>query len=366
MPNDDFKVHEIRPNKNRNQNPLNDILEDLKEKFGGGGGGNGSNGSGNGGGPSGQGTPPNGGGALVTIGIVLFLVWGGMSSFYTIDVSEEGVVTYFGKYDRTTGSGFHFKMPFGVEKVIKVQSKRILQEEFGFRTANTSRRVTTYDKDAYGHESHMLTGDLNVADVEWVVQYRISDPWKFLFKARDVTRTIRDVSMSIMRRVIGDRLVNDVLTTGRVEIRNEAKILTQKLLDTYDMGIHIESILLQDVNPPKEVKPSFNEVNAAKQEQEKIINLAERDYNKVIPEARGKAEQKISDAEAYSIDLVNRAKGDANRFKQVLVEYRKDPAITRSRMYLDTMEEIFTKVEKFTIVDSKVKGVLPLYGKLGK
>ncbi|MCX6127075.1 MAG: FtsH protease activity modulator HflK, partial [Proteobacteria bacterium] len=222
-------------------------------------------------------------------------------------------------------------------------------------------RSSTYDKAQYTAESLMLSGDLNVADVEWILQYRISDPWKFLFHARDVQQNIRDISMSIMRRVVGDRLVGDVLTTGRIEISDQAKVLTQEVLDRYDMGIVVERIILQGVNPPEIVKPSFNEVNAAKQEQEKTINVAEREYNRIIPEARGSAERLIADAQGYGIDIVNRAKGNATQFEEVLKAYKLAPDITRRRLYLDTMEEIFSKAERFTVIGADVKGVLPVY-----
>jgi membrane protease subunit HflK len=211
----------------------------------------------------------------------------------------------------------------------------------------------------------MLTGDLNVADVEWILQFRIADPWKYLFHARDVQRNLRDVSLSIMRRVVGDRLVGDVLTTGRVEIADQAKLLTQEVLDQYDMGIKVEKIILQGVNPPEKVKPAFNEVNAAKQEQEQTINNAEREYNRVIPESRGKAAKLIADAEAYAIDTVNRAKGDASRFSEVLKSYKQAPQLTRQRLYIDALEEVFAKMERVTIVDSRIKGVLPIYGMPG-
>jgi membrane protease subunit HflK len=207
----------------------------------------------------------------------------------------------------------------------------------------------------------MLTGDLNVADVKWIIQYRISDSWKFLFHARNVQKNIRDVSMSIMRRVVGDRLVGDVLTVGRIEIADEAKRLTQEVVDKYDMGITIVAVVLQDVTPPEAVKSAFNDVNAAKQEQEKAINVAEREYNNVIPEAKGKAEQLIADAEAYSLSRINQAKGDASRFSAMLTEYKKSPDVTRRRLYAEAMEDIFSNINSLVIVDSKVKGVLPLY-----
>ena len=339
------------------QDPVEQLIEEIRrffKRFGGGGGNGGRRGGGDNSFKSG----------LVVVTVIL-LVIALLTSFYTVDVSEEGVVTRFGRYHATTSPGLHFKLPFGIDRVAKVPSKVLLQEEFGFRTAGRTDGRGEYSKRAFASESLMLTGDLNVADVEWIVQYRIADPWKFLFHARDVRRTIRDVSMSIMRRVVGDRLVGDVLTVGRVEIAEDARGLMQKVLDTYDIGINVEAVMLQDVNPPEPVKPAFNEVNAAKQEQEQAINNAEREYNKIIPEARGKAQRQIADAEAFAIDVVNRAKGDAKKFTQVLQEYRKAPAITRERMFLETMEAMFTNLDGVTIIDGKVKGVLPLYGSMG-
>lgn len=300
---------------------------------------------------------------LILFGMgALFVLWGVMTSFYTVQPSEEAVITRFGRYERTAPPGLHFKAPFGVEVATKVKTKLVLQEEFGFRTTDTSRSVSNYQKGQFEKESLMLTGDLNVGDVEWIVQYQISDPQKYLFRAQDPQQNIRDISEAIMRRVVGDRTVNEVLTTGRVEIADEAQRLTQDVLDKYDLGIRVVTVKLQDVNPPDVVKPSFNEVNAAKQEQEKAINMAEEAYNKIIPEARGKAEETISEAEGYASSVVNRAKGDAERFLLTLKEYQRAPEVTRSRIYLETMEEIFGRMEKLTIVDDKVKGVLPIFG----
>jgi membrane protease subunit HflK len=337
---------------------IHDIKEKLNKRYGGGGpGGRGPNGRS----PSSR--PPRRMGPLLAFGaLALLVLWGVLSSFYTLDISEEGVVTRFGAYVRTTGSGFHFKLPFGFEEVTIVQSKKILQEEFGFRTIGDDGERTQYSKDEHRAESLMLTGDLNVADVEWILQYRIADPWKYLFHARDVRRNLRDLSLSIMRRVVGDRLVGDVLTTGRVEIADQAKALTQEVLDKYDMGIKVERIILQGVNPPETVKPAFNEVNAAKQEQEQMINVAEREYNKVIPEARGTAEKLMSDAEGYAIDVVNRAKGDAAQFEEVRRAYKQAPDVTRRRLYIDAMEAVFLNASEITLVDPDVKGVLPLFG----
>lgn len=296
--------------------------------------------------------------------LILLGMIGIYTSFYTVEPDEEAVIIRLGRYLQTTPPGLHYKIPFGVDKHILVQTTKIHQAEFGFRTSQVrASGHTSYSGKNFKSESLMLTGDLNVADVEWVVQYRISDPYKYLFKGSDPIQNIRDVSESIMRRVVGDKSVNDVLTTGRAEIADEAKELMQKVLDKYDIGIYVSAIKLQDVNPPEVVKPSFNEVNEAKQEQEKWINQAEKSYNKIIPEARGKAEELVSRAKGHAAAIVNRAEGDAAKFLSVLKEYRLAKAITRKRLYLETMEEIYRKFEKLTIVDSKVKGLLPVFNK---
>lgn len=295
---------------------------------------------------------------IASLAVVVVL----MQSFYMVDVSEEGVVTRFGRYVKTVNPGLHLKLPFNIEKVDRVKTKIVHQEEFGFRTQNARGRSRLYSKDTLQAESLMLTGDLNIADVEWILQYRITDPWKYLFKARNVETNIRDVSISIMRRVVGDRLVNDVLTTERTAIADEAKQLTQQILNHYDMGIEVVRINLQGVNPPDPVKGAFNEVNAAKQEQEQTINQAEQEYNRQIPEARGRAEQTIRDAEAFSVALINRSRGDAQKFNQMYQEYRKAPSITKKRIYLETMREILQNHSNLVIVDSDLEGILPVYG----
>lgn len=299
--------------------------------------------------------------ALAAASVGLFA--GLTSVFYTVQPSEEVVVTRFGKYDRTTPPGLHMKLPFGIEDAIKVTTKLVLQDEFGFRSKNVHPTgATTYQEGTFERESRMLTGDLNVADVEWIVQYQISDPKKFLFQSADPHQTIRDISEAIMRRVVGDRTVNEVLTTGRVEIAAEAQRLAQEVLDRYDIGVRIVTVKLQDVNPPEGVRASFNEVNAAKQEQEQAINQAEEAYNKVIPEAKGKADETVSDAEGYASALVNRAHGDAERFTATMQAYRQSPDVTRKRMYLETMQELFGRLNQLTVIDDQIKGVLPLLG----
>lgn len=298
--------------------------------------------------------------ALAAVSVAVFAALS--SAFYTVGPSEEVVVTRFGKYDRTTPPGLHLKLPF-VEDNIKVTTKLVLQDEFGFRSSSIRPKgVTQYSDNSYDRESRMLTGDLNVADVEWIVQYQISDPKKYLFQSADPHQTIRDISEAIMRRVVGDRTVNEVLTTGRVEIGTEALRLSQEVLDKYDIGVRIVTVKLQDVNPPEGVRASFNEVNAAKQEQEQAINQAEEAYNKVIPEAKGKAEETVSDAEGYASALVNRAHGDAERFTATLQAYRQAPEVTRKRMYLETMQDLFGQLHDLTVIDDQIKGVLPLLG----
>jgi membrane protease subunit HflK len=302
------------------------------------------------------------GGGILGVVVVLLLFVSVMGSFYTVEPDEEAVIIRLGRYIRTDPSGLHFKIPY-VDKMIKVKTTRVHQAEFGFRTTSTKSNRTQYSTRNFDSESLMLTGDLNVADMEWVAQYKISDPFKFLFKTSAPIKNIRDVSESIMRRVVGDRLVSEVLTTGRMAIEEQARVLMQEVLDKYDMGVRIITIKLQDVNPPELVKASFNEVNAAKQEQEKLINQAEREYNRLVPEAKGKADKEISEAEGFATALVNRSYGDAHKFKALLKEYKRAPAIYRKRIYLETMEEVFMKTDDMTIIDSSIKGVLPVFGK---
>lgn len=278
-----------------------------------------------------------------------------LSSVYTVDPEEKAVVLRFGRYIDTKGPGPHLRLPFGIDQVVKIPTERVLHEDFGFRGASAS------DGQSIPEESLMLTGELNVAEVEWVVQYKISDPRKFLFETRDVQKNLRDVSQSVLRRVVGDRTVSEVLTTGRDEIAIEAERITQEILDRYKTGVEIQSVQLQDINPPAAVRPAFNEVNEAKQEQEKAINEAEREYNRIIEEARGKAQKQILDAEGYATAVVNRAKGEASRFADVLRGYRSAPRITKTRLYLETLEQIYPHFKEMTIVDKGVSGVLPVF-----
>jgi membrane protease subunit HflK len=285
--------------------------------------------------------------------IILFTTW------FTIEPEESGLVLRFGRFARQVPSGLHIKLPYPLETVTKVPVERQLKEEFGFRTAEVGAR-TTYSAEDLTGESLMLTGDLNVAVVEWTAQFRVREPYKYLFKVRDVRKTFRDMNETVMREVVGDRSVNEVLTVGRQEIAAEVEQRLQALCDQYENGIHVEQIVLQDVNPPDAVKPSFNEVNQAQQEREKLINQARADYNQIIPRARGQAQQTIEQAQGFATDRVNRARGDAELFIQVHAAYQRAPEVTRRRMYLESMSEIYPKVTRKIILDENLKGVLPL------
>ncbi len=288
--------------------------------------------------------------------LVLILVF---TTYYTIDPEETGLVLRFGQYVRPSDPGLHFKIPFGIESVMKVPVQRQLKEEFGFRTLRAGVQ-SQYSTKPYAEESNMLTGDLNAAVVEWVVQYRIVDPYKYLFRVRNVSKTFRDMSEAVMRKVVGDRTVNEVLTVGRAEVAMEVNKGLQDLCVKYETGIKVEQVVLQDVNPPDAVKPSFNSVNEAQQDKEKLINQAQSQYNAEIPKARGAALQTIQEAEGYALDRINRAQGDSALFTAMYNAYRKAPEVTRTRIYLETMNTVLPQVQRKIIVDSSLKGLIPL------
>jgi len=294
--------------------------------------------------------------AVVVILLGIFLY----SSWFTVKPEEVGVVLRFGKYTRTVNPGLNFKLPFGIEKVYKVPVERQLKLEFGFRTTTPGVR-TQYAPTKYQEESLMLTGDLNAAEVEWIAQFRIKDPYKFLFRVRNAIPTFRDMNEAVMREVVGDRSVDEVLTIGRQEVAITAATMLQKLSDQYDLGIKVVQVVLQDVNPPEPVKPAFNEVNEAQQEREKIINEAWSEYNKVIPKARGEAARTIEEAKGYAMERVNEARGNAARFNSIFKEYIKAKEVTRQRIYLETMNDIMQKVGRKLITDDEITGILPLF-----
>lgn len=290
------------------------------------------------------------------VGIILIIIL--VSIFYSIGPEQVGVIKRWGAYARTTEPGLHLKLPF-VESVTKVRVKYIFKEEFGFRTLQAGVE-TIYAPGRYDSESLMLTGDLNVAVVEWIVQYRVKDPLNYLFKVKEVEGTIRNISESAMRQIVGDRSVDEVLTVGRIEVALEAQNKLQEILDSYRMGIQVTTVKLKDVNPPDPVKGSFNEVNVAKQDRETTINQAWEAYNKVIPKAKGEAEKTISEAEGYAVNRVNRSQGDARKFLAVWEEYNKARDVTKRRLYLETLEEILPEIGTKYIIDSEQKGILPL------
>lgn len=293
----------------------------------------------------------------ILLGLVLLIII--FTSVKTVGPEEEGVVLYVGHYDRTVQPGLNFILPFGIEEMKKIPVQRQLKQEFGFRTVEAGRN-TQYSKADFNDESLMLTGDLNLANVEWVVQYRIVNSYNYLFKVRDAEKALRDMAESAMRKVVGDRTVNEVLTVGRQEVATSMEVLLQRMCDEYENGIRIDQVVLQDVNPPEPVKPSFNAVNQAQQERETLINQAESEYNRIIPRARGEADETVQLAEAYALTRVNVATGEAARFNSLFEEYVKAPEVTKKRLYLETMERILPKIGGKIIVDEKGNSVLPL------
>jgi len=302
-----------------------------------------------------------GGPLIILILAVLFL---GSSMFYTVAVDEVGVVQRFGKYVRTTQPGLNFKLPAGVEKVTKVKVRRIYKEEFGFTSAVPSQRNRFASGSENKNVSLMLTGDLNVAVVPWIVQYRVKDPFDFLFKVKNIRKLLTDMSEAAMRLVVGDRSINEVITK-RDEIAVEAKSVLQRELDLAEAGISVVTIEMKKTNVPGPVQSSFNEVNQATQQKEQMIYQAREDYNKAIPAAKGEAERTIRAAEGYALDRVNRAQGDTARFLALYAEYAKARDVTKRRLYLETLKELFPKLGPKYIIDSNQKNLLPLLN-LGK
>ncbi len=298
---------------------------------------------------------------FLVVALVILLAAGGFTSFYTVQAESQGVVLRFGRYHDTVEPGLRFKLPFGIDKVSILPVQRQLKQEFGFGTpgATDVAQFSTNSREQ-ALERSMVTGDLNAASVEWVLQYRISDPRLFLFKVRQPRETLRSISESVMRTVVGDRTVDEVITIGRQEIEREAMLQMQVLANKYELGITVDQVQLKNVNPPERVRPAFSEVNQAQQERENMINIANGEYNKVIPRAGGQANQAIQGAEGYALKRVNEAEGDVARFNALLEEYLKAPEVTKRRMYLETMQEVMAGVEKKIVIDSGANQVLPL------
>jgi len=297
---------------------------------------------------------------FLVLGILSFIIFGLWSAYYTVPSDSVAVVQRFGKYQKTIPPGLHFKFPFGIDIATIVPIKRQLKQEFGFTTPGMTDPYQSPKSHDGKRETEMVTGDLNAALVEWVVQYRISDPVKFLFEVREPSETLRYVSESVMREVVGDRTVDEVITIGRQEIESEALTKMQSLSTKYAMGISIDQVQLKNINPPKPVQESFNEVNQAQQEKEKLINEARRDYNKVIPLALGEKDQRIREADGYRLKRINESLGDVARFNALLSEYSKAPEVTRRRIYIETMEKVMPSIKSKIIIDETTKHVLPL------
>ena len=301
------------------------------------------------------------GGGFIAVILLILLVWGVMTSFYTVQPEQRAVVKRFGSVTGITDPGLHFKIPFGIDQIQLVATERVLKQEFGFRTRGTRQgESSTYSAAEFEDESLMLTGDLNMIDVEWVVQYRIDDPIKFLYQMREPTRTLRDISESVMRRIVGNMLGSEVLTIGRVEIQQKAGDEIQEILDQYDAGIRISTVEMQDVVPPRAVQPAFNEVNEARQERERMINEAQKRVNQEIPNAEGAALRTVAEAEGYATERVNRAVGESARFSAVLHEYQQAPVVTRSRLYLETLNEMLPDIGQILVVQDGQMSPLPL------
>ncbi len=300
--------------------------------------------------------------AQVLLGLAgLLLVTGVLSSFYQVPAESVAVVQRFGKYLDTAQPGLNFKLPFGIDRVTQLETRRQLKLEFGYASPGATNDFQyNPDRQEQGFEKNMVTGDLNAAVVEWVVQFTIADAREYLFHFLAPQQTLRDISESVMREVVGDRTIDEVLTVGRQEIEARAFERLNELTRNLKMGIMIDQVQLGNVNPPTEVKNSFDEVNRAQQEKESAINAASGEYNRVIPEARGKAEQSISQAEGYAAKRVNEAEGDATRFTALLTEYQKAPEVTRQRLYLETLAEILPGLSGKVIVDDRLPQFLPL------
>ena len=298
-------------------------------------------------------------GVLPILVIVVLIVIGAYTSMYEVDTEETGVVLRFGKFSGFSDPGLHFKLPLGIDRVYLVPTGRVLKEEFGFRTVTPDVR-STFTKRGLEEESLTLTGDLNVSDVEWIVQFQVADPFKFMFRIKDPVGTIRDISEAMVRKTIGNANVTEVLTTERAQLASEIQQDLQSTLNQYDIGVRIVTVKFQDVTPPDPVKAAYNEVNEAEQQRESLIFQAREQFNREVPRARGEAKKVLQEAEGYAVERVNKARGETNRFLALLTEYRKAPSVTRSRIYLETLEEVLPRLEEIYVMDDKTGGLLPL------
>ena len=302
--------------------------------------------------------PPNAGrvASLVLLGVIG--LWFALSSFTSVPADSVGVLTRFGRFVELVKPGLRFKFPLGIDTIELVPTERQLTLDFGFNTPGSTNPAQRTDSPE--EERNIVTGDLNMALIEWIVQYRIDDPRQFMFHVRDPEATLRDASEAVMREVVGDHTIDEVLTIGRQEIESESLARMQALTKRYGLGVSVMQIQLQNVHPPKAVQASFSEVNQAQQEKQQAINLANGEYNKAVPRARGEALRKVSAAEGYAAKRVNEAKGDAGRFDATLAEYVKSPEVTRQRLYLETMQEVLPQLSRKIVLDEKAGHIFPL------
>ena len=297
---------------------------------------------------------------LIIVAIIGLLVLISLSSgFYKVDTEETGVLLRFGRFNSFAEPGLHLKLPFGIDRAYKVKTGRVLKEEFGFRTVQAGVR-TTYTKRNLEDESLTLTGDLNVSDIEWIVQYQIADPFKFLFRIHEPEATIRDLAEAMVRKVVGNSNVSEVLTTERAVLADSIQKGLQESLNGYDIGVRVVTVKFQDVNPPDPVKAAFNEVNEAEQQKESLIFQAREQYNREVPKARGVARRTIQEAQGFAIERINQARGETSRFLALFTEYRKAPDVTRQRLYLETLEQVIPELDEVYIMDQDGAGALPL------
>lgn len=303
--------------------------------------------------------------SLLVLALIIAALWILFTGLFQVSEDAVAVIQRFGKYNRQVSPGLQFKLPDGIEKYTTVPVKQTQKEEFGFRTLRAGVQTRYADERRYLDESLMLTGDLNCAIVPWIVQYRIGDPVKYLFRVRDVNGTLRDMAEATMRKVIGDRSINEVLTE-RLPIADQAKQRLQKALDEAETGLSIVNVELKNTNVPEPVESSFNEVNQALQEKEKMIYEAREAYNKVIPAAKGEAQKTVSQAEGYALDRVNKARGDSSRFVALYQEYARSRNVTRRRLYLETIKDVLPKLGSKYVIDEEQDGVLPLLNLDGK
>ena len=335
------------------------LLKKIKESFENSGGKGGGGGGQEPGGGSQGGPPPNLGASILkiaSIAAIILFIQVIYSSFYTIEAGEQGVVMRFGRFAKLSAPGLNFKVPF-IDEVIKVDVETVRKQEFGFRTRSPGQK-SIYAKQGYSAESLMLTGDKNVIDVQWIVQYKVQDPFNFVFKVRNVDQSVRDVSEMAIRRIVGNQDFDYVLTNREILEAATAREL-QTTLDDYQSGVKVIAVKLQDVNPPDSVKPAFNEVNEADQDMKRLVNEAEQTYNRVIPKARGDAKKILEEAHGYAIERTNLAKGETVRFLAVLEEYEKAKDVTQKRMYLETMQDVMPRVEGIYVIDKDQQSILP-------